>query len=180
VGDRSRGRYATSADFPLHDCSPYSHVHVRRESLGFVHRSRTSFCRPRAQPLFATFASLHARAPCSFVHVHGQCMCTGKAPPEPGALLCGVPPSTTRGPAPAGSSAPAPPTRARRPAAHAPARRRRRGHSAAAGARAPSRTAPPPAGGGDRGRGGGGKRSGGGVARRGLDAICALQEVVVG
>jgi hypothetical protein len=31
----------THADFPLHDCSPYSHVHVRRESLAFVHRSRT-------------------------------------------------------------------------------------------------------------------------------------------
>jgi hypothetical protein len=37
----SRGRFATPADFPLRDCSPYSHVHVRRESLRFVHRSRT-------------------------------------------------------------------------------------------------------------------------------------------
>jgi hypothetical protein len=37
---RSRGRYATPADIPLHDGSPYSHVHVRRVSLGFVHRSR--------------------------------------------------------------------------------------------------------------------------------------------
>jgi hypothetical protein len=44
--DRSRGCFATPADFPLHECSPYSHVHARRESLGFVHRSRAIFCRP--------------------------------------------------------------------------------------------------------------------------------------
>jgi argininosuccinate lyase len=31
VGDRSRGRFATPTDFPLQDCSPYSHVHVRPE-----------------------------------------------------------------------------------------------------------------------------------------------------
>jgi hypothetical protein len=31
----SRGSFATPAGFPRHDCSPYSHVHVRRESLGF-------------------------------------------------------------------------------------------------------------------------------------------------
>jgi hypothetical protein len=30
---------------PLHDCSPCSHVHVRQECLGFVHRSRTIACR---------------------------------------------------------------------------------------------------------------------------------------
>jgi hypothetical protein len=46
----SRGRFARSADFPRHDCSPYSHVHVRRESLGFAHRSRTIFCRPVPNP----------------------------------------------------------------------------------------------------------------------------------
>jgi hypothetical protein len=46
VGDRSRGRFAMYADFPRHDVSPYSHVHARRESLGFVHRSRAIFCRP--------------------------------------------------------------------------------------------------------------------------------------
>jgi hypothetical protein len=45
VGDRSRGRFATPADSPLHDGTPYSHVHVRRESLGFVPRSRTVLCR---------------------------------------------------------------------------------------------------------------------------------------
>jgi hypothetical protein len=42
----SRGRFATPADFPRHDGTPYSHVHVRRERLGFVHRSRTIFYRP--------------------------------------------------------------------------------------------------------------------------------------
>jgi hypothetical protein len=60
-GDRSRGRFATPADFLLHDCSPYSHVHVRRESLGFVPRSRTIFCRPvPSKPpfRFATCTSL--------------------------------------------------------------------------------------------------------------------------
>jgi hypothetical protein len=35
-GDRSRGRFATPADFPLRDCRPYSHVNVRCERLGFV------------------------------------------------------------------------------------------------------------------------------------------------
>jgi hypothetical protein len=50
VEDRSRGRFATPADFPLHDCSPYSHVHVRRESLGFVHHSRTILCRAVPNP----------------------------------------------------------------------------------------------------------------------------------
>jgi hypothetical protein len=38
VGGRSRGRFATPADFPLHDGTPCSHIHVRRGSLGFVHR----------------------------------------------------------------------------------------------------------------------------------------------
>jgi hypothetical protein len=47
VGDRSRGRFATPADSPLQDCSPYSHVHVRRGSLGFVHRSRAILCRAK-------------------------------------------------------------------------------------------------------------------------------------
>jgi hypothetical protein len=45
VGDRSRGRFAMPADFTLHDGSPYSHVHVRRERLGVVARSSTIFCR---------------------------------------------------------------------------------------------------------------------------------------
>jgi hypothetical protein len=45
-GGRSRGRFATPADAPLEECSPYSHEHVRRESLGVVHRSSAIFCRP--------------------------------------------------------------------------------------------------------------------------------------
>jgi hypothetical protein len=58
----SRARFATPADFPRQDCGPYSHVHVRHESLGFVHRSRAIFC-PRAKPQlllrFAFLASLY-------------------------------------------------------------------------------------------------------------------------
>jgi hypothetical protein len=50
VGDRSRGRFATPADFPRHFCSPYSGLHVHRESLGFVRRSRIIFCRPAPNP----------------------------------------------------------------------------------------------------------------------------------
>jgi hypothetical protein len=33
VGNRSRGCFATPADFPRHDCSPYPGLHVRRECL---------------------------------------------------------------------------------------------------------------------------------------------------
>jgi hypothetical protein len=47
---RSRRRFTTPADSPLHDGSPYSHVHARRESLGFVHHSRSVFCRPVPNP----------------------------------------------------------------------------------------------------------------------------------
>jgi energy-coupling factor transporter ATP-binding protein EcfA2 len=59
--DRSRGRFATPADFPRHDCSPYSHVHVRRESVGCVHRSGGHSLSPPCQSLtirFATCSSL--------------------------------------------------------------------------------------------------------------------------
>jgi multidrug resistance efflux pump len=45
VGDRSRGRFATPTDSPLHDGSPYWGLHARRWGLGFVHRSRTILCR---------------------------------------------------------------------------------------------------------------------------------------
>ena len=45
MGDRSRGRYATPAEFPRHDGSPYRELHVRCECLGCVHRSRVIFCR---------------------------------------------------------------------------------------------------------------------------------------
>jgi hypothetical protein len=47
VGPRAAVRApATPADSPRHDCIPYSPVHVRRERVGFVHRSRAIFCRP--------------------------------------------------------------------------------------------------------------------------------------
>ena len=46
----SRGRFATPADSPFHDCSPYSHVHVLRARLRVVPRPRTVFCRPAAKP----------------------------------------------------------------------------------------------------------------------------------
>jgi hypothetical protein len=49
VGDRSRGRFATPADSARHGGTPYSHVHVHRESLRFVHRSRAILSR-RAKP----------------------------------------------------------------------------------------------------------------------------------
>jgi hypothetical protein len=49
VGDRSRGRFTTSADFPLHGCSQYSHVHASREcwDLSIV---QGPFLSPRAKP----------------------------------------------------------------------------------------------------------------------------------
>jgi hypothetical protein len=39
------GRYATPADSPVHDGTPYRKLRVRRWGFGFVHRSRSSFCR---------------------------------------------------------------------------------------------------------------------------------------
>jgi hypothetical protein len=50
VGDRSRGRYATPADFPGRDGTPYRGLRVRHWGLGFVHRSRTILCRPVPYP----------------------------------------------------------------------------------------------------------------------------------
>jgi hypothetical protein len=50
VGDRSRGRYATPADFAIHDGTPYRGLRVRRWGLGFVHRSRTILCRAVPNP----------------------------------------------------------------------------------------------------------------------------------
>ena len=53
VGEMSsrapRGRFATPAQPPLHDCSPYRGQHERRESVGAVPRSRSlsaAPCRP--------------------------------------------------------------------------------------------------------------------------------------
>jgi hypothetical protein len=52
-------RFTTPADLPPHEFSPYSHVHVRRESLGIVHRSRAIiFCRPVPNLVFR-FATFH-------------------------------------------------------------------------------------------------------------------------
>jgi hypothetical protein len=48
VGDRSRGRFATPADFLRHGCSPYSHAHVRRDSLGVFTSSKGHFLSARA------------------------------------------------------------------------------------------------------------------------------------
>jgi hypothetical protein len=50
VGDRSRGRYATPADSPLHDGTPYRGLRVRRWGLGFVHRLKGHFLSRRAKP----------------------------------------------------------------------------------------------------------------------------------
>jgi hypothetical protein len=53
-GDRSRGRFATPAEFPRDDCSPDSLVH--RKILGFVHRSRPfSVAHAKPNVRFATF-----------------------------------------------------------------------------------------------------------------------------
>jgi hypothetical protein len=41
----SRGRFATPADSPRHDCASYRELRVRRWGLGFVHHYRTLFCR---------------------------------------------------------------------------------------------------------------------------------------
>ena len=61
MGDRSRGRYATPAEFPRHDGTPYRELRVRRWGLGFVHRSRTILCRavPNLSVSIRTFASLY-------------------------------------------------------------------------------------------------------------------------
>jgi hypothetical protein len=61
----SRRRFATPANSPLQDCSPYSHAHARRESVGFVHRSRTNICNTLSPNFlmirFATFSPLYDR-----------------------------------------------------------------------------------------------------------------------
>ena len=46
MGDRSRGRRATPAEFPLHDGTPYQGLRKRRWGLGFVHHSWAILCRP--------------------------------------------------------------------------------------------------------------------------------------
>jgi hypothetical protein len=81
-GDRSRGRYATPADSPLHGNTPYSHVHVRRIGLGFVSRSRTICWSPRAKPLSYDSQLLHR---CMRLHRAAlavrRCVSSLQAPP---------------------------------------------------------------------------------------------------
>jgi hypothetical protein len=48
VGNRSRGRFATPADFPRHDCTPYPHVHGRR-ACGIRPSFKGNFLSPRAK-----------------------------------------------------------------------------------------------------------------------------------
>jgi hypothetical protein len=59
VGDRSRGRYATPADFPPHGGSPYRGLRARRRGFGFVHHSRAISCRavPNPHPTIRTFCT---------------------------------------------------------------------------------------------------------------------------
>jgi hypothetical protein len=59
VGDRSRSRFATPAESPLRGCSPYSHLHIRRDRLGFVHRSRAIFYHPVPNPSVTIASFLH-------------------------------------------------------------------------------------------------------------------------
>jgi hypothetical protein len=49
VADQLTVRFTSPAHSPLQDCSSYSHVHIRRERLGFVHRSRIVFLPPQTQ-----------------------------------------------------------------------------------------------------------------------------------
>jgi hypothetical protein len=54
VGDRTRGRFATPAYFPVHGCSPFRGLHVRRERLGPRFLSPTNweaFCGAGALPV---------------------------------------------------------------------------------------------------------------------------------
>jgi hypothetical protein len=66
-GGRSRGRFATPADFPRHDRSPYSRAHVRRESLGQSPRAKPESIR------FATCAPLCA-AGCAQAHAPSRAL----------------------------------------------------------------------------------------------------------
>jgi hypothetical protein len=45
VGDELTRQFRDARRFPSTRFSPYSHVHVRRERLGFVYHSRAIFCR---------------------------------------------------------------------------------------------------------------------------------------
>jgi hypothetical protein len=53
----SHGRFATPADFPPQECSPYRGRHARRDSWGGVSRSRVISLSPRAQTLYRPIRS---------------------------------------------------------------------------------------------------------------------------
>jgi hypothetical protein len=83
VGGRSRGRYATPADFPLRDGSPYRGQHVRRWGLGFVHRSRSILCRAVPNDRNFCIAVRHPDPAFSLsrgarVHACASCVCHPK------------------------------------------------------------------------------------------------------
>jgi hypothetical protein len=72
VGERSRGRFATPADFPRQDCTLYRGLHVPRWGLGFVHRSTAIFCRAVPNPS-VTIRSF-------FIAERARCVLTGSLP----------------------------------------------------------------------------------------------------
>jgi hypothetical protein len=61
--DRSRGRFATPADSPRHDGSPYRRLRVRRWGLGFIRRSRAIFRLLRAPTRIVRFATSSPAVP---------------------------------------------------------------------------------------------------------------------
>jgi hypothetical protein len=57
--------------------APYSHVHVRRERLGFVHRSRDPFSVAPCRTLAFRFANFHVRLSVTLQVLTSQCGCVG-------------------------------------------------------------------------------------------------------
>ena len=72
---------ATPADFPRRGCSSYRELHVRRERLGFVHRSRTIFCRPVPTLRFAfhLHRSVRLASPQGATYTLPACACQDAA-----------------------------------------------------------------------------------------------------
>jgi hypothetical protein len=91
--DRSRGRFATPADLPLHDCSPCTE--------GYTHAAKVceiplcpSFCRRRTHPRASHVTHRHP------TRRRGTCPRAGSTPPPPPPLPPpAAPPRGTRGPA---------------------------------------------------------------------------------
>ena len=50
VGDRSPRRFATPADFPRHECSPYWGQHIRTRKCGICPSFKAHSLSPRANP----------------------------------------------------------------------------------------------------------------------------------